>query len=412
MSSAKRSNFFIILILGALSTVTPFAIDMYLPAFPQIAADLKTTAPKIAFSLSSYLIGMAIGQIFYGPLLDRFGRKPPLYFGLLLFIAASVGCVFSGSVESLIAFRFLQALGGCAAQVAAVTMVRDFFPAEERTKVFSLLVLILGAAPLLAPTVGSFVAANFGWQWVFIVLAGMITLLLAVVFFFLPEGHEADKSVSLKLKPILVNFVSILKEPQFYTYALAGAFAFAGLLVYVAASPIIFMEVFEVEAKTFGGIFALLSIGIIGGSQVNLFLTRRFESERIFQIALVCQCVVGVVFLIGTLAGLFGLVATIILFFAFLLCLGILSPNATALALAPFGKNAGSASALLGFLQIGTGALASSGVGLFGSGSSLPAVSILATTALLALLILTAGERTITRRTELEKADAAFASAQ
>lgn len=412
MSSAKRSNFFIILILGALSTVTPFAIDMYLPAFPQIAADLETTAPKIAFSLSSYLIGMAIGQIFYGPLLDRFGRKPPLYFGLLLFIAASVGCIFSGSVESLIVFRFLQALGGCAAQVAAVTMVRDFFPAEQRTKVFSLLVLILGAAPLLAPTVGSFVAANFGWQSVFIVLAGMIALLLAVVFFFLPEGHQPDEAVSLKLKPILSNFAAILKEPRFYTYALAGAFAFAGLLVYVAASPIIFMEVFKVEAKTFGGIFALLSIGIIGGSQVNLLLTRRFESERIFQVALVCQCVVSVVFLVGTFAGLFGLVATIILFFAFLLCLGILSPNATALALAPFGKNAGSASALLGFLQIGTGALASSGVGLFGSGSSLPAISILAATALLALLILTAGKRTITRRTELEKADVAFASAQ
>ncbi len=400
MSRTKPSNFFIILILGALSTVTPFAIDMYLPAFPQIAADLETSAPKIAFSLSSYLVGMAIGQIFYGPLLDRFGRKPPLYFGLLLFIAASVGCVFSGSVESLIAFRFLQALGGCAAQVAAVTMVRDFFPAEERTKVFSLLVLILGAAPLLAPTVGSFVAANLGWQAVFVTLAGMIAMLLAVVFFFLPEGHEADESVSLKLKPILSNFAVILKEPQFYTYALAGAFAFAGLLVYVAASPIIFMEVFAVGAETFGGIFALLSIGIIGGSQVNLLLLRRFGSERIFQVALLCQCAVGVVFLIGTFAGLFGLAATIMLFFAYLLCLGILSPNATALALAPFGKNAGSASALLGFLQIGIGALASSGVGLFSSGSSLPAICILSATALLALLILTAGKRTIVRGNE------------
>ena len=403
MSVKKRSNFFIILILGALSTVTPFAIDMYLPAFPQIAADLETSAPKVAFSLSSYLVGMAIGQIFYGPLLDRFGRKPPLYFGLLLFIAASVGCIFSGSVESLIAFRFLQALGGCAAQVAAVTMVRDFFPAEERTKVFSLLVLILGAAPLLAPTVGSFVAANFGWQAVFITLAGIIALLLAVVFFFLPEGHEPDDTVSLKLKPILLNFASVLREPQFYTYALAGAFAFAGLLVYVAASPIIFMDVFGIGAKTFGGVFALLSIGIIGGSQVNLLLLRRFGSERILQIALVCQVIVSVVFLIGTFAGLFGLTTTIVLFFAYLSCLGILSPNATALALAPFGKNAGSASALLGFLQIGIGALASSGVGLFSSGSSLPAISILSATALFALLILTAGKRTITCGNEAEE---------
>jgi DHA1 family bicyclomycin/chloramphenicol resistance-like MFS transporter len=349
---------------------------------------------------------MAIGQIFYGPLLDRFGRKPPLYFGLLLFIAASVGCIFSGSIESLIAFRFLQALGGCAAQVAAVTMVRDFFPAEERTKVFSLLVLILGAAPLLAPTVGSFVAANLGWQAVFIVLAGMIALLVAVVFFFLPEGHEPDESVSLKFNPILVNFASVLKDPQFYTYALAGAFAFAGLLVYVAAAPIIFMDVFGVGAQTFGGIFALLSIGIIGGSQVNLLLSRWFKSERIFQVALLCQCAISVVFLVGTISGLFGLIATIILFFVFLLCLGILSPNATALALAPFGKNAGSASALLGFLQIGTGALASSGVGVFGSGSPLPAISILSATSLVALLILTAGKQTIIYKTKDEEMDA------
>ncbi len=412
MSSTKRSNFFIILILGALSTVTPFAIDMYLPAFPQIAADLETSAPKIAFSLSSYLVGMAIGQIFYGPLLDRFGRKPPLYFGLLLFITASIGCIASGTIESLIIFRFLQALGGCAAQVAAVTMVRDFFPAEERTKVFSLLVLILGAAPLLAPTVGSFVAANLGWQSVFIVLAGMIAVLLAIVFFFLPEGHEPDESVSLKLKPLLANFAAILKEPQFYTYALAGAFAFAGLLVYVAAAPVIFMDVFGVGAKTFGGIFALLSIGIIGGSQVNLLLTRWFGSERIFQVALLCQCVVSVIFLVGTFLGLFGLVATTILFFAYLSCLGILSPNATALSLAPFGKNAGSASALLGFLQIGIGALASAGVGLFDSGSSLPAICILAAAALLALLILIVGKRTITRGNEVEEINALVVAAQ
>ena len=164
MNLSKRNSFFIILILGALSSVTPFAIDMYLPAFPQIAADFGTTAPRIAFSLSSYLIGMAVGQIFYGPLLDRFGRKPPLYFGLVLYIAASVGCIFSGTVASLIGFRFVQALGGCAAQVAAVAMVRDFFPAEARARVFSLTVLILGASPLLAPTIGSFVAENAGWQ--------------------------------------------------------------------------------------------------------------------------------------------------------------------------------------------------------------------------------------------------------
>ena len=178
MIEVKGSKVFIIWILGALATVTPIAIDLYLPAFSQIAQDFGTTAAKISLSISSYFIGMAIGQMLYGPLLDRFGRKRPLYGGLLIFIAASIGCMQSWSADTLIVLRFLQALGGSAAWVAAVAMVRDFFPIQESARIFSLLILILGVSPLLAPSIGGFITTAWGWQAIFMVLAAVALLIL------------------------------------------------------------------------------------------------------------------------------------------------------------------------------------------------------------------------------------------
>ncbi len=397
MSQATPNRYLIILILGALSTISPFAIDMYLPAFPGIALALHTSTAKISLSISSYFAGLAAGQLLYGPLLDRFGRKPPLYVGLTLFIVASLLCVCSRSVEWLVAMRFVQALGGCAAQVAAMAMVRDFFPVHESAKIISLLILILGVSPLFAPTVGSFVSIHLGWQWVFIILAVVAFLNLAVLYWYLPEGHPPDDTVSLQPLPILSNFAIVLKEPQFITYALSGAFAFAGLLVYVAGSPIIFMEVFHVSERAFGAIFAGLSVGFIGSNQVNVLLLRRFSSEQIFRASLLIECPVALLFLVGTHYGWFGLGLTVALFFVSLSSLGLAYPNAAALALSPFDRNIGSASAMLGFLQIGVSGLASASIGIFDSHSMLPVVLLLAATSWIGLAILTIGKRSIPR---------------
>src|SRR5271167_3437644 len=206
-----KNRYLIILILGALSTISPFAIDMYLPAFPQIADALHTSTARISLSIASYFAGMAAGQLFYGPLLDRFGRKLPLYAGMILFIAASILCLCSRSVEWLIAMRFVQALGGCAAQVAAMAMVRDFFHVDETAKIISLLILILSVSPLLAPSVGVFVAVHLGWQWVFIALSLFVVLMLAVCWWQLPQGHKPDRSVSLRLRPIFHNYATVEK---------------------------------------------------------------------------------------------------------------------------------------------------------------------------------------------------------
>jgi DHA1 family bicyclomycin/chloramphenicol resistance-like MFS transporter len=398
MPRSRRENAFLILLLGALSVVTPFAVDMYLPAFPGIAKEFKTTTSVISWSLSTYFIGFALGQILYGPLLDRFGRKRPLYFGLTVYILASIGCMQSHQIETLIAFRFVQAIGGCVAQVGSIAMVRDFFPVKESAKIFSLLFLIIGISPLFAPTVGSLVMLKLGWQWIFALLACIAAVTLAATIFLLPEGHTPDPSISLKPKPILSSFAAIFKQPQFYTYAFAGAFSFAGLFTYVAGSPIIFMEGFHVSAQVFGGIFATLTMGFIGGSQVNVFLLRRFNSERIFSRALLFQVLTGLLFLVGTRNGWFGMTATLILFFVFLSCIGLTYPNAAAIALAPFSKNAGSASALLGFLQMGTGALISTGIGFFHSGAKVAIIALLSSTALISLLILLAGRRNIVEK--------------
>ncbi len=360
---SKRQNFLLILVLGALNTITPFSIDMYLPAFPGIAAEFNTTIDRVALSVSTYFLGYAMGQVIYGPLLDRFGRKPPLYAGLMLYIVSTIGCFTTSSIEGLWGLRFIQALGGCVASVAAMAMVRDFFPVSKSAAVISLLVLILGASPLLAPTAGSFIIAAFGWHAVFIALAVITFLIVVLVYFFLPEGHQPDKTISLKPAPILNGFKTVLTDPRFYLYAFSGSLSFSGLFVYVAHSPAIFMDHFQLSGKLYGGVFALLSVGFIGGSQLNHILTARYSNQKIFSFVLKLQAVVALVFLTGAVLNWYGLVMVLLLLFLLLSCCGITYPNAAALCMAPFSKLAGTASALLGFIQIGAGGLISAFAG-------------------------------------------------
>ncbi|WP_222829235.1 Bcr/CflA family efflux MFS transporter [Terriglobus saanensis] len=219
MVQYKRRNTLILILLGSLCVVTPFAIDMYLPAFSTIAAQYKTSTAAISLTLSTYLVGFALGQMIYGPLLDRFGRKPPLYVGLTFYILSSVGCASAPTLKLFIALRFLEALGGCVAQVAAVAMVRDFFPVKESARIFSLLFLMIGVSPLAAPTVGSLLMSAFGWRWIFVTLAFIALVILTATFFFLPEGHQPDHSISLRPRALLGGFWAILSQPQFLIYA-------------------------------------------------------------------------------------------------------------------------------------------------------------------------------------------------
>ncbi|MGZ3813231.1 MAG: multidrug effflux MFS transporter [Mucilaginibacter sp.] len=391
----KQRYLFLVLILGTLTALSPFSIDMYLPAFQDIAKSLHTTTSKVDLSLSSYFIGLAVGQLLYGPLMDRFGRKRPLYFGLSLYIAASVACFLSASVQMLIIVRFFQAIGGCAAGVASIAMVRDLFPVKDNAKVFALLFLVLGASPLLAPTVGSYLAEAFGWQSVFVVLLGIAVLIFLAVILTLPESYKPDTSYSLKPSPIANNFLMVIRNPQFYTYAIAGSIAFCGLFAYVAGSPLVFMDVFGLSKKEYGWVFAGLSVGFIGSSQLNSLLIKYFKSEQVVKVALMAQVVIGGVFLTGAINGWFGLMGTIVMIFLVLCCVGLTNPNTAALSMAPFSKNAGVASALLGTMQLGLGAAASFAISIFSSHSATPLAGIMAVSSVIAFVVLLIGRKNI-----------------
>ena len=386
----------LILILGSMTALGPFTIDMYLPGFSAIAADLHTTANKVSLSLSSYFIGIAAGQLLYGPLLDRYGRKSPLYAGLLVYILASIGCSLVTDIDTFIALRFIQAVGSCAATVAAMAMVRDLFPVDDSPKVFSLLMLVVGLSPMLAPTVGSYVIKASGWHTIFIILGIMGFCVLLASRFGLGHTRTPDPTISLKPKPIINGFISVLRHPQFYTYAISGGVAFSGLFTYVAGSPILFMDIFKVSGETYGWIFAFMSVSFIGTSQLNSVLLRKYKSGQLVYIGLALQTIISIAFLIAAVNNWLNLYSTITMLFLYLGCLGLTNPNTAGLSLAPFSENAGSASALMGALQLGLGAVASMLVGIFVKTSMVPMIAIMTGSTLLALIILLIGKRNIT----------------
>jgi MFS transporter, DHA1 family, multidrug resistance protein len=398
----KRNRSTIILILGLLSAIGPFSIDMYLPGFPAIAADLNTTVDSVAYSLSSFFIGICIGQLICGPLLDRYGRKLILYVGLAIYIAASFACAMSDSVEMLIGFRFLQALGCCVGMVAPSAIVRDIFPVNENVKIFSLLILILGVSPIIAPTMGSYLIVAFGWEFVFIVLAIIAALLLVAVIFLLPESKQPDPSMSLRPGNILANFKFVLKQPQFFTYALSGAIAAAGLFAYLAGSPFVFIKIFKMSEQQYGMIFGLIAAGLITCSQLNNFMLKKFTSEQIIRTVLVVQSIIGLLLCIGSYFEWLNLYSTIFLIFLFLAGQGFGFPNSAALSMAPFTKEAGSASALMGAMQMGFGALASALVGIINNGTTLPMLAVMAGCALLGLIIQSVGRKRIEFKSRIE----------
>jgi DHA1 family bicyclomycin/chloramphenicol resistance-like MFS transporter len=371
----------LIVVLGILNALTPFTIDLYLPAFPQIAADLDVAVSRMSLSVSVYFIGFALGQIIYGPLLDRFGRQRPIYVGLAIYILATIGCMTATSFEGLLIFRFISALGGSAATVGATTLVRDHFPPELAAKAFATLMLVLSASPLLAPTIGSFMTISLGWRALFAALMVLALIDVALVAFAIPRTYKADPSVSLRIAPMLRTFREAFAQKQFRTYTLAGSLSFAGLFVFVSGSPAAFMDGFGVSPQGFGGVFAILAGGMIAGGQTNHVLLRVSDSRKVFRTALNVQVVAGAVFLISSLMYTLTLWQTIAMLLVFLVCAGITYPNAAALALQPFTKNVGSAASLLGFIQLGIGALAAAFVGLLDVEGMLPMAVVMATCA-------------------------------
>lgn len=385
----------LILILGFLTAIGPFSIDMYLPAFPDIANELKAPVSAVMLSLSSFFIGISIGQLVYGPMLERFGRKKPLYFGLLLYMLASIGCASAMKVNSLIIFRLFQALGGCVGMVAARAMVRDLFEVKDNAKIFSTLMLVVAVSPIIAPTLGGYLTAYFGWRYIFGALIFVILIIITSVYFWLPESKAPDHEFSLKPANIFRNYIAILKESQFWVYAFSGAVAYAGLYSYISGSPYVFMIKFHVSERVYGWIFGIIAAGLIGSSQLNNLLLKHYSSDKIIRGALYFQNLMGLLLFIVSFTGLLGLYSAIILIFLFLCCQGFVFPNASALSMAPFASNAGNASALMGFIQLSIGALMSALVSFLQNNSALPMTGAMCCCSLSATLLLYIGSRKI-----------------
>lgn len=351
-----KQKYTLLFILGGLSALAPFSIDMYLPAFPAIAAGLNTDISQVALSLTSYFIGISIGQLFYGPITDKYGRKKPLLFGLAVFLLASVGCALSPSINWLIAMRVLLALGGCVGMVVSRAVVRDQFPVTEIAKIFSILMLITGVAPIVAPTIGGWILTVSSWRTIFYFLTAFSLVLIITVWRYLPESKNRNRSKSLKAKDVLKDFSDVFAERTFILYAMAGSIGMAGMFAYISGSPFVFMEYFGFTEAQFGWVFGGNAMGFIIGSQFNRVLLNRFTSLQVITMSSVVLAIAAIIMITLLSLGLLTAPLLIALLVTSLFSMGLLVPNTTAMGLAPFTYNAGSASALIGFIQMVCGA--------------------------------------------------------
>ena len=390
----NKNNILLVLILGSLAAVGPFSIDMYVPGFPVIAGDFHVDISIIGYSLTSYFLGISFGQLIYGPVTDRFGRKKPLIIGLNLYLIASVGCIFAPGVWSLIALRGMQALGGCVGMVASRAIVRDIFPPSKTAKMYATLVLILGVAPIVAPTLGGIVASTLGWRYIFVILTAIVLLILLAVVFFLGESKTPDPGISLRPGAILKQYYAVLSNREFLIYGLASGALSSGLFAYISGSAYVYMDMFHLSEQQYGWIYSLNAAGLIAGSQLNHLLLRRNSSESISVTFAGTQLLTGLSLIVATMMLPAGQTALFLLVIIYLMTHGILNPNTTALAINPFQKNAGSASSLIGFIQMTLGSIASALVSFFHNGTAYPMVIVMLCFSLLGAGLLFFGKLT------------------
>lgn len=264
----------LIVLLGILAALGPFTIDMYLPGFKQIALDLGTDEKQVAFTLTSYFVGIAVGQLFYGPIVDKYGRKKPLLVGLVLYAIAALGCAFSPTIQAMIGMRLLQALGGCVGMVAANAIITDVYEINHRAKAYSTMILIMGVAPLIAPSIGSFFVDQASWQYIFYFLTLFALLVGLLIYFFLPETSIYMHNNKLKVKTIGKDYLAILNNRIFFRYIVAGSLSMAILFAYISSASFVFLTYYGLNKATFSIIFAINASGLIAGSYLNGLLSK------------------------------------------------------------------------------------------------------------------------------------------
>jgi DHA1 family bicyclomycin/chloramphenicol resistance-like MFS transporter len=367
----------LVLLLGALTAFGPMSIDMYLSSFPSIARTLQTGPEQTQATLAAFFAGMAIGQIVYGPASDRFGRRLPLLVGIGVFFAASVVCALAPNIETLIAARFVQALGGCAGPVIARAVVRDRFSHTDTARVLSLMTLIMGLAPVLAPQLGGVVQYFGGWRGVFWTLVGFGALIGLWVTISLAESRSPETEAQARSENPLRAYVALFGMRRLMGYAIAGALNGAVLFTYISGAPDLVMGTYGHSPLVFNLIFAFNAVGIIGASQVNRLLLRRSLPDQVLSKASIASIVAALLLTLAAWTGWGGQWTVLPLLFCALSIYGLMGGNTMAGALSVDPRRAGSISALMGSASFGAGALASWAGGLLHDGTPRPVAAVM-----------------------------------
>jgi DHA1 family bicyclomycin/chloramphenicol resistance-like MFS transporter len=372
----------LVILLGSLTALGPLSIDMYLPSLPAIGVSLHAAAGQAQVTMAAFLAGMAAGQFLYGPASDRLGRRAPILIGAAIYVVASAICACAASIEMLIAARFVQALGACAGGVVARAVVRDQFNHTETARMLSLLTLVMGLAPILAPLLGGALLALGGWRINFWIQMGFGLAVGAATFFRMRESRSAETAAHARSETPLGAYVALFGQRRLVGYALAGALNGAALFTYVSASPELLIQTYGVTPQAFGWVFGLNAVGIIGGGQVNRYLLRRWTPDTILRRASLIGVPIAMALTLAAVTGIGGRWSILGLLFCLLATYGFMQGNTMAGALNVDPRRAGSTSALMGGASFATGALASSLTGVFHDGTPRP----MAATMLVALI--------------------------
>lgn len=365
----------LILILGGLTAFGAVSTDMYLPAMPAIAQSYRVAPEVVTETMASYFLGFALGQAVFGPIADRFGRKPPLYAGIVVYIVACAACAWSHSIQSLIVARFVQAIAACSGGVIARATVRDLFSAAEMPRIFAAMMLVLGVAPMFAPFVGGYFLIWFGWRAIFWTQASFGALALLAVVFRLKESHGGAHR---PLHPFVIarDYYVLLRDRRFIGYVLAASFSSAGLFAYVTASAHIFIDLFHVAPQNFGWFFGCNGAGLIFAAQLPARLMGRIDGTRLMLGVQAAQAMAGFSMLAAALMG-GGLWSIAPFLFVFVALNGAVTPTASALAMRHFRLNAGMASALMGTLQFGAGVIVAGLLSVLPASNAVPLAAVL-----------------------------------
>jgi DHA1 family bicyclomycin/chloramphenicol resistance-like MFS transporter len=371
-----RERLKLVLVLGSLIALGPLTIDMYLPALPTITDDLQTTAAAVQLTLTGTLLGLALGQLLIGPVSDAIGRRKPLLAGVAVHIIASLLCVVAPNLAALGALRVLQGLGAAAAAVVAMAIVRDLFVGLAAAKLLSRLMLVMGAAPILAPTIGGIALSWTSWRGVFVVLAVLGVAIITMTALALPETLPAERRRNGGVAGTVRDYGRLFTDRAYIGLILVAGLAMAAMFAYVSGSSFVFQDQYGLNEQQFGFVFGAGAIGLIAATQFNVRLLRRWSPAQIMMSALAGGAVMGLVLLATAATGFGGLVGILIPLWLVLAAAGLALPNAPALALSRHGEAAGTAAALLGAVQFGVGALAAPLVGVLGTGAVSMAIVI------------------------------------